>query len=470
MTSEPCGPRQADSVFTQTPLLCGRCSLCYFSAISFGSCSVVSTYLSWLAWWQRLKQTPHLISEAVCPATNLSTNIERNPTVSDSVRWINRDGPNGSPSACTETMVPYQDGDCNFLWELASKPRVYPFLRRSVRSFSLLIDRATWLKKSKNSPLRGFTDDGSSVPEASRNTAQQKVSKLELMLGQIANYCPVISRNTIVKNSTYMGSIWSPIRLHFGFEATGAHFRDFSEIHLEHGERPEDLYQRRIAFTEDNLLRSNSIQHHGALVTEELTPTLENFYCTHLVTACASWPPKLVTQRYETELRSRTLASIKPEISQALQSLLDEISATEDAKVMRTAASSYRRPAQVAKPTTRFWTHPKSCPLCKKAGRGDFPHYLSECTYLPETDGKFIAKARQIVGILDCDESDPEEEPQDYQPAPTGNQPTPSALRIQVRQSPYLDTFYRRNSICALFLYSPVALLSSKRLVASGLH
>ena len=52
------------------------------------------------------------------------------------------------------------------------------------------------------------------------------------------------------------------------------------------------------------------------------------------------------------------------------------------------------------------------------------------------------------MGILDCDESAPEEEPQDYQPAPTGNQPTPSALRIQVRQSPYLDTLYRHNTVC----------------------
>ena len=55
-----------------------------------------------------------------------------------------------------------------------------------------------------------------------------------------------------------MGSIWYAIRLHFGFEATGVHFFHFSEIHLEHGERPEDLYQRLMAFTEDNLLRSNS--------------------------------------------------------------------------------------------------------------------------------------------------------------------------------------------------------------------
>ena len=152
-------------------------------------------------------------------------------------------------------------------------------------------------------------------------------------------------------------------------------------------------------------------------------------------------------QHYRTELRSPTLASIKPEISQALQSLLDEIRATEDAKVMRTTASFYRRPAQAAKPTTRSRTHPTSCPVCQEAARGDFHHYLSECTYLPDTNRKVIAKARQIVGILDCDGSDPEEEPQDYQPAPPGNQPTPSALRIQVPQSSYLDTFYRHSPV-----------------------
>ena len=72
----------------------------------------------------------------------------------------------------------------------------------------------------------------------------------ELILGQIANYRPVISRNTFVKNSTSMGSIWSAIPLYFGFETTEriSDF-DFSETHLEHGERPEDLYQRLIAFT-----------------------------------------------------------------------------------------------------------------------------------------------------------------------------------------------------------------------------
>lgn len=175
---------------------------------------------------------------------------------------------------------------------------------------------------------------------------------LELMLGQIANYCSVIFRNTIAKNSTSMDSIWSAIRLHFGFEATGPLFLDFLEIHLEHREGPENLYQRLVAFTEDNLLRSNSIQQHGALLTEdeELTPTLENFIVlTFWLRLVHPDLPQLVKQCYGTELRSRTLASIKPEITQAHQSLLDEIRANEDAKVMRTAAFSYRRPAQAAK-------------------------------------------------------------------------------------------------------------------------
>ena len=53
--------------------------------------------------------------------------------------------------------------------------------------------------------------------------------------------------------------------------------------------------------------------------------------------------PRLVKQRYSTELRSRTLASIKPEVSQALNSLLDEIRASDDAEVMRTATVGFRR-------------------------------------------------------------------------------------------------------------------------------
>ena len=171
------------------------------------------------------------------------------------------------------------------------------------------------------------------------------MSMLELMLGQIANYCPVISRQTIVRNSTSIDSIWQAIRLHYGFQSTGAHFIDFAAIKRETDERPEDLYQRLMAFTEDNLLRKDSgISHMGDTVTEdeELTPSLENFVVLTWLRLIHADLPRLVKQRYGTELRSRTLASIKPEISQAIDSLLDELQTSEDGRTMRAAVSELR--------------------------------------------------------------------------------------------------------------------------------
>jgi len=55
---------------------------------------------------------------------------------------------------------------------------------------------------------------------------------------------------------------------------------DFSAIKLESNEGPEDLYQRLMAFVEDNLLRRDyGITHGGEPIAEdeELSPTIENF-------------------------------------------------------------------------------------------------------------------------------------------------------------------------------------------------
>ena len=53
----------------------------------------------------------------------------------------------------------------------------------------------------KASPYSGFEDDGEDVAVDKRKAKEQKVNMLELMLGQNANYCPVISRNTIVNKA-----------------------------------------------------------------------------------------------------------------------------------------------------------------------------------------------------------------------------------------------------------------------------
>ena len=164
---------------------------------------------------------------------------------------------------------------------------------------TFLAEGVAWKKKTKSLPLRGFQDDGEGVEVARCLTAQQKVNFLELMLEQIANYCPIISRSSLVKNSTSLEFIWQTIRQHFGFQVTGAHFIDFSDIHLEADERPEDLYQRLIAFVEDSLLRSNGLSHHGEAMPEdeELSPTLENLVVLSWLKLIHPSLPRLVKQR-----------------------------------------------------------------------------------------------------------------------------------------------------------------------------
>ena len=278
-----------------------------------------------------------------------------------------------------ETITSFENWRQNLIYTLSFDSNFAPFLAED----------ATWGKKTRAQPLRVFTDDGEAVAQNSRQTAQQKVNFLEPMLGQIANYCPIISRNTLVKNSTSIQSIWNTIREHFGFQVTGAHFFDFANLRLEADERPEDLYQILVAFVEDCLLRANSLSHHGVQLAEdeELSPTVENLIVLTWLRLINPELPILVKQRYGTELRSRTLASIKPETSQALSSLLEEIHTADDAKIMRTAVSSYRKPGSerpLARPNTRSNRPLKSCPLCKQAGRTNSSHFLSECNFLPD--------------------------------------------------------------------------------------
>lgn len=77
-----------------------------------------------------------------------------------------------------------------------------------------LADGTTWGKKTKTQSLHGLTKDGETIPLSKHCMAQQKVNFLELMLGQIANYCLVISLNILVKNKTSIHSVWNMINTH----------------------------------------------------------------------------------------------------------------------------------------------------------------------------------------------------------------------------------------------------------------
>ena len=48
------------------------------------------------------------------------------------------------------------------------------------------------------------------------------------LLGQIANYAPVVSRNTIVRNSTSVSCVWQSTRQHYGLQSAGSRFLDLA--------------------------------------------------------------------------------------------------------------------------------------------------------------------------------------------------------------------------------------------------
>ena len=80
--------------------------------------------------------------------------------------------------------------------------------------------------------------------------------------------------------------------------------------------------QRLMSNIEDKLrIAYGHITHHAEAVAdnEEKSPTFENMMVHSWLRLADRDLPNLVKQRYATELRSRSLTSIKPVISQALQ-------------------------------------------------------------------------------------------------------------------------------------------------------
>ena len=274
---------------------------------------------------------------------------------------------------------------------------------------SFLEPGATWLKRTTANPNRGLTDD----PEAAipRVMAAQKLYRLDLMLGQIANFCPIISRNRIIQDSVSLNDVWQAIRLHFGFHTTSARFIDLAYIEQRPEEKPEDLYQRILAAIEYNLLTQNGgITHHGQVidVDEELTPTLENFVVLTWLRLLHKDLSALIRQRYRPELRRRSLASIKPEISQALPALLSELKLTQD---VRSLSISQPHPGLLPRngppkgPLRGNRRNTRICPLCQQARRPRQDHLLSVCPFLPESDRRFMLRARTL-GVEEDDNTD----------------------------------------------------------------
>ena len=341
-------------------------------------------------------------------------------------------------------------------WDLSDNETLTSFQNwQSIVTYNLSLDRnwaqflppegihKTWNKVSAAHPNRGLVGDGQLVAANDRLSATQKNAQLELMLGYISGYASVVSRNTIVKHSTCLNDIWQKLREYYNFASTGAQFLDLSSIKLNPDEKHERLFQRISSFFDDSLLTVGSgIRHHGQATRtdEELTPTLENTIVWLWLHRIHEALPALIKQRYGPELRHKTLASIKPEISAALSSLLDELQSIEDAKVHRTGTYTRTDSYKSRKPRKPF----KSCTLCKAAGRPSYStHNLSECKLLPEGDRRALARSRAVTNE-EVAASESEEDDYDAPESHHGllDDPEIAARRVDIISSPALNVYF----------------------------
>ena len=323
-----------------------------------------------------------------------------------------------------ETANTFEAWKNNLVFILSLEDKFTPFLQPD----------ASWGKKTKTNLSRGFTG----------KSATNRAATLDLMLGQIANFAPVISRNTIIKNSTSLKTIWDAIRLYYGIQSNGARFLDFVTIQSSPSKRHEALYQEMCSFIEESLLTKDcGLTHHEEEVyDDDMSPTLENLVVLLWLRLIHPDLPRLVKEQFGTELRRQTLASLRCEISQCLPSLLAKVNETNEPTVCLSRHSQPHKPS------------PRECPICKTARKPNYDHYLTQCKYLPENDKAFLMKRRKPKTrtiTVDIPVSDSDSEPDDDNDSPLAERSMPvlpvANHRVDVKRSPQFKAFFRHDPV-----------------------
>ena len=319
-------------------------------------------------------------------------------------------------------------------------------------TFELFLgDNVTW--KSEAEPDRGLTTD---TTGDNKKTAKQKLAILNRMLGSIASYAPVISRQFIMKEATSLDAIWHRLRIYYGFRKSGGLILDLTSVSPEEGESPEAFWERLYAFMSDNLLSpSDNLTHLDVAKPpkEVMTPTLLNTTVTLWLQKIHPQLPVLVKQKFSTELRNKTLASLREEISESLSSLLAEIQG-ENANISRMNFRGYPKKSYSDTRQKPFYNKKqvyssyKRCPLCEAHHRPT-DHFLSECSYLPESDKKFMLKAKsRLVDVEDEEEEEFEEEEPVIEVKPRKKAVKSVNLRkVDIASSPYFTVQYGPNTV-----------------------
>ena len=270
---------------------------------------------------------------------------------------------------------------------------------------------------------RGFADDGAAyTDDDTKMNRAAKAALLNIVLGSIASYAPVISHRFVKQQSTSFNSIWNRLRSYYGFRKTGARILELTDFHLEQNESREALWERLYTFMEDNLLtKSGGVKHEDVKqeTDEVFTPTLLNVLVSCWLNIISPALPSLIRQRFSTQLREKTVFSIREEISDAIPILLEEvenreglISRTYEGVVNRSGGFRKGRSAGNYESKRRkghFNSNKRKCCLCEASGRQSSNHYLSSCPFLPSDDKRFLARGREVILGEEDDDQDNEE-------------------------------------------------------------
>lgn len=239
----------------------------------------------------------------------------------------------------------------------------------------------TWEEKTHDNPTWGLI---AGTGEHAR-TAVQRAGALEVMLGQIACWAPVVARSLITRDALSL-----QYAKEWGIPSGWCYFE------LASNESHEDLFQRMYAFVEDNLIERNDNRTHlGRQATDDkrISQSFLSVLVLQWLFVINKELPRAVTMKYAMELRNKTIASLRSEILIALPSILRDFEDSNEAKVMRVAFQGGKRFSD--RKGFPQWRQPQKdrpklpqCPLCKALGRQSVTHSLSTCRQLPEEDRK----------------------------------------------------------------------------------
>jgi hypothetical protein len=219
-----------------------------------------------------------------------------------------------------------------------------------------------------------------------------------------------------------------------------------------------------MAHLESNLLTvASGLNYHGSEVAadEEMSPTTERLAVYLWLTLIDARLPAYISRVYAHDLQTQSLKDIQPQLSDSMDSLLQDLATQEEISVQY--SSTKRRPFQ-RKPSYRHESNPshrseskpwnrneskpfnsKSCTLCQAAGRPHQGHDISKCWFISKFEKLQIAKALQVEVNDYSDFEDDNISSVDMTTTQSHTTAISTVQKVQCDVSPYFYAFYQHH-------------------------